>query len=129
MKPEMFEGVWCWAAPLFRWFGFIPAPKERGAGGVQAIVDLLRAKQAATSKPLCFLLSPKGTIRNQPWRSGYRHIAEGLGWPIKVQGADFSNRTVRIVDTSSNEVEPLQAILSKYCTVKNIIKPPPQEGA
>jgi len=117
MKPEMFEGMWCCLAPLFRWFGFIPAPRERGTGGVQAIVDLLRAKQAATSKPLCFLISPKGTIQNQPWRSGYRHIAEGLGWPIKVQGADFSSRTVRIVDTSSNEVEPLQAILSNYCTL------------
>jgi 1-acyl-sn-glycerol-3-phosphate acyltransferase len=117
MKSEMFEGYWSCLAPLFRWFGFIPAPKERGAGGVQAIVDLLRAKQAATSKPLCFLISPKGTILNRPWRSGYRHIAEGLGWPIKVQGADFSNRTVRIVDTSCNEVEPLQAILSNYCTL------------
>ena len=117
MKPEMFEGAWYCMAPLFKWLGFIPAPRldTRGGGGVQAIVDLLRAKQATSKKPLCFLLSPKGTIQNRPWRSGYKHIAEGLGWPIKVHGADFSTRTVRIVDTSFSEVEPLQSILSNYC--------------
>ena len=113
-KPELFEGC---MAPFFRWLGFIPAPKlqDRGTGGVHAIVDLLRAKQAASSKPICFLISPKGTILNRPWRSGYTHIAEGLGWPIKVQEADFSKRTVCILDTSSNEPAHLQEILSNYC--------------
>jgi hypothetical protein len=117
MKPEMFEGYFTCLAPLFKWLGFFPAPKyeNRGSGGVQAMIDRLNAEQATTTKPICIVISPKGTILNWPWRSGYRHIAKGLAWPIKVLGVDFSKRTLEIVDTTSDEPEHLQAILSNYC--------------
>jgi len=43
MKPEMFEGYFTCLAPLFKWFGFFPAPKyeNRGSGGVQSMIDRL----------------------------------------------------------------------------------------
>lgn len=36
-----------------------------------------------------FFISPKGTLRNTPWRSGYYHVAKELQLPIFVAGLDY----------------------------------------
>ena len=117
IKPQMMEGF---LAPFFRAFGFIPAPKleDRGTGGVQQIVTALRLQQKQQKQqqyPFCLLISPKGTIQNKPWRSGYQHIAREVGWPIKVIGVDYSKRTLTIVDPSGTDSASLQQQLSQFC--------------
>ena len=113
-KPELFVGL---LAPLLKWLGFIPAPKleDRGTGGVQQIAATLRALQATRSTPIRLLISPKGTIQNAPWRSGYQHIAKELGWPVKVLGVDFSKRSLTIVDCSGTDIPALQQQLTQFC--------------
>jgi len=113
-KPELFVGL---LSPLLKWFGFIPAPKleDRGTGGVQQIAATLRALQATSPTPIRLLISPKGTIQNAPWRSGYQHIAKELGWPIKVLGVDFSKRSLTVVDCSGTDIPALQQQLGQFC--------------
>jgi len=114
IKPQMMEGV---LAPFLRSFGFIPAPKleDRGTGGVQQIAATLRQQQQTTQHPVRLLISPKGTIQNSPWRSGYQHIAREVGWPIKLLGIDYSTRTLTVVDASGTDPESLQKQLGQFC--------------
>ena len=114
IKPQILEGF---LGPLLKWLGFIPAPKleDRGTGGVQQIAATLRALQATRSLPIRLLISPKGTIQNAPWRSGYQYIAKELGWPIKVLGVDYSKRSLTVVDCSGTDIPALQQQLGQFC--------------
>jgi hypothetical protein len=114
IKPQLLEGF---LGPFLKWLGFIPAPKleDRGAGGVQQIVATLRALQATSPTPIRLLISPKGTIQNRPWRTGYQHIAKELEWPIKVLGVDYSKRSLTIVDSSGTDIPALQQQLGQFC--------------
>ena len=117
LKPQLF--TW-WSEPILRSLGYIPGPKleERGSGGVQMIIrEIQNAKKKSTDKSIIFLISPKGTIQNRPWRSGYKYIAKGLDWPVIPMRVDYSRRTVifeRVTDNST-EIEDLQNILSVGC--------------
>ena len=107
VKPQLF--TW-WSSPFLDALGFIPGPKleDRGSGGVQTIVRQIKAKKK--TRPILFLISPKGTIQNRPWRSGYKYIAAELGWPIVAMVVDYSRRTVVFRRTSE-----LQDALSEGC--------------
>jgi hypothetical protein len=114
MAPKFF--FWP-LAPLLRLCGFIPTSRmeDRGAGGVQALVTTLREQQTNAQRPIALLISPKGTIQNRPWRTGYKHIAAGLGWPIKLMAIDYSKRIVHFIDANTEDPEALQDTLSNYC--------------
>lgn len=126
LKPQLFN----WAStPILNYLGYYPAPKleERGTGSVQKISDLLRHLSSKNSKPTIFLISPKGTIQNKPWRSGYLHIAKNLNWPIKVMLVDYTKRFIEFQDinypqnndhqcNNNNDMhEKYQFALSKAC--------------
>lgn len=94
---------------LFNWFtsyflnvlGFISAPKleDRGQNGVQKIIKAIRSTEAfLTGRPLTVAISPKGTILNRPWRSGYKVIAQQLDWPVRPVIIDYANRKLEILD-------------------------------
>lgn len=115
-KPQLF--TW-WSEPILRRLGCIPGPRleDRGTGGVQYIInEILRVKKTM-NKPIIFLISPKGTIQNRPWRTGYKYIAQGLGWPVIPMRVDYSRRTVIFeeVPNKSMEIDDLQHILSYGC--------------
>lgn len=111
LKPQLF--TW-WSTPFLRALGYIPGPKleERGTGGVQMLINEIKIAK----HPLIFLIGPKGTIQNRPWRSGYKYIAQGLGYPIIPMIVDYSRRTVVFKSPSiSVEIEDLQNELAVGC--------------
>lgn len=113
LKPQLF--TW-WSTPFLQSLGFISGPKleERGTGGVQMLIN--KIKMAKKNRPIIFLISPKGTIQNRPWRSGYKYIAQGLGYPIIPMIVDYSRRTVMFKSASKSvEIEDLQNELSVGC--------------
>jgi hypothetical protein len=114
LKPQFFESG---GGPLLKRLGFIPAPKleDRGTGSVQQIVTTLRALQSESPHPIRLLISPKGTIQNRPWRSGYQYIAKELGWPIKILGIDYSKRSLTTLDCSGTDRDTLQQQLGQFC--------------
>ena len=119
-SPRYFKGFWWPLRYLFNLWGFIAAEKVEGVGknGVETIANIIRKKEEETKKPVIMFICPKGTIQNKPWRTGYKHIAASLDWPIKVMLADHSKRTMKFVDTDTDDAEALQNILSDYCTIR-----------
>ena len=112
LKPQFFND---YTTPVLNWLGYYAAPKleEKGSGGVQAIVSLLKTIQS--EKPIILLISPKGTIENKPWRSGYKYIAKELKWPIKVMLVDYVFKEIAFQDTESDDAEVLKEQLSQAC--------------
>ena len=93
IKPQLF--TW-WSSPFLRALGYIPGLRleDRGSGGVLALINKVKKHKEKSNKPIIFLISPKGTIQNRPWRTGYKHIAQGLGWKIIPMIVDYSRRTI-----------------------------------
>ena len=116
LKPQLF--TW-YSAPILHSLGYIPGPKleERGTGGVQTIINQILNIKKTSTKPIIFLISPKGTIQNRPWRTGYKYIAQGLNWPVIPMRVDYSRRTVVFEEVPNNsmEIDDLQNILSVGC--------------
>ena len=99
VKPQPFA----YAGWLLRKFGAIPATKveEKQGGATKRIVDDLNS-----SNKCVFLVSPKGTIVNAPWRSGYYHIAQGIKADLMVAGLDYEKKQVVVIDKSiSSSIE------------------------
>ena len=100
VKPQPFV----YAGWLLRKFGAIPATKvdEKRGGAVQRITENL-----SRLNRFLFLISPKGTILNKPWRSGYYHIAKELNAKILVGGLDYEKKSVVILpgETYTTETE------------------------
>ena len=93
IKPQPFE----YAGSLLTRIGAIPSTKveDNNGGAVNRIVVDLNQ-----SNKFIFLISPKGTILNKPWRSGYYHIAKSLKVPLMVAGLDYETKHVIV----SNEI-------------------------
>lgn len=101
VKPQPFE----YAGPLLRKLGAIPATKVEDKNG--GAVNRLVAELNQFDKFL-FLISPKGTIINRPWRSGYYHIAKSLNAPLMVAGLDYETKQVIVSkEISYEEEEPI----------------------
>lgn len=114
LKPQLFH--W-FTSPILNYLGYFPAPKleNRGTGSVKVIADMLKS-MISTNQNIILLISPKGTIHNRPWRTGYKYIAKELGWPIKLMLVDYVKRTIHFQDTNENDTqEALQMSLSKAC--------------
>jgi len=85
MKPQPFE----YAGWLLRRFGAVPATRvdEKNGGAVSRIVHDLKQWDKCM-----LLISPKGTIVKQEWRSGYYHIAKQLDAHLLVVGLDYEHK-------------------------------------
>jgi len=97
-KPQIFNWL---STKVLNALGFYAAPKleDRGQNGVQKIVEAIKNSSAYKSKrPLTVAISPKGTVLNKPWRSGYKAIASELGWPIRPVIIDYALRKLEILD-------------------------------
>ena len=104
---------------------YAPSIHNKGSNGVNYIYDQIMAKKKI-NKNILIPISPKGTIINSKWRTGYYYIAKKLGYKICVLTPDFSKR--KIVSSqlyspeeySYNELEQhLKSTLS-YAGVLNI---------
>ena len=81
--PELGENLYVLIQPhVFKYFGFFlrriggisSSPLEqKQAGTTERIINVLKEKEK-----FLFLISPKGSIKLRPWRSGYYHIAKEL---------------------------------------------------
>ena len=91
-KPQLQEW-WYW--PLRAQMNFIYAPRleDRGTGSIE---KLLAQFQAIRATPKYILLSPKGTIQNRPWRSGYYYLAKAAGLKIYPLIINYSTRTITV---------------------------------
>jgi 1-acyl-sn-glycerol-3-phosphate acyltransferase len=105
MKPQYFTHF----GFILRGFGFIPSTRleEKNGGAVDRVVQELQGK------PCIFCISPKGTIVQAPWRSGYYAIAQGLKCPIITSGMDYEKRAIIMnknfyfTDTERHVMEPI----------------------
>jgi len=90
MKPQPFK--------YFRWilrrWGCLPTtPREQTGGGmVSSIINSL-----VNESEYLIVISPKGTVENVPWRSGYRAIAQGLNCPFWITGLDYKLKKLRVM--------------------------------
>jgi len=76
---------------------------NKNGGSIQTIIDRLKYEPE-----WCFLLSPKGTILNRPWRSGYYHIAKELNATLMVTGFDYETKEIVLRGiVSPDDEEPI----------------------
>ena len=89
VKPQPFE----YLGPLLRKLGAIPATKisDKNGGAVNRIIDELK-----TQDRFAFLISPKGTILKNEWRSGYYYIAQEFQANLRVGGLDYEQKCVKV---------------------------------
>lgn len=113
LRPDFF--TW-YTKDILNWLGFVPAPRleDRASGGVQTIARSLQ-NFPRNGRPKLFLISPKGTIQNSPWRTGYQHIAKELGWPIQAMRVNYCERTIEFVAPKVTTAEVLKEELGKSC--------------
>lgn len=101
VTPKPFE----YAPDLLKKLGAIQSTRvEDQQGGA---TDRVVAELSLCEK-FIFFISPKGTLRNTPWKSGYYHIAQKLQAPLIVAGLDYENHNVVIsypIDASLPEPE------------------------
>ena len=99
MKPQPFSN------PVFKFFlelfHCIPASRleDRGSGFVERTVSFLKDKEK-----FHLLMSPSGTIKANPWRSGYYYIAKGTDAAIMVVGFDYEDKCLSIGNASYHSV-------------------------
>jgi hypothetical protein len=85
--------------PLLELLGLIEAGSiHDGHSGTtdRIVTKLVDAKLSRPNEPLYFLMSPKGTIENRPWKKGFYHIAKQLNMRIQAVQADFCDRTIQL---------------------------------
>jgi 1-acyl-sn-glycerol-3-phosphate acyltransferase len=106
VKPQPFE----YAGTLLTNLGAIPSTRleDKDGGAVKRICTELKSLNN-----YIFLISPKGTIINRPWRSGYFHIASQLDATIFVAGLDYEKKSVIVSnpyspkDYDENSIQPI----------------------
>lgn len=89
IKPQPFNYIgW-----ILRKLGGIPSTKleDKNGGSVNRIVNTLNK-----SNKFVFLISPKGTIKNSSWRTGYYHIAHQSNAKILAIGLDYYTKSIII---------------------------------
>jgi hypothetical protein len=84
--------------PLLQRLGCIPAtPKEQHTGGF--VGDTINKFKNVDNYNI--LISPEGTLKKVPWRSGYFYLAAGLNVPINVVGFDYVTHKIVWYDNST----------------------------
>jgi len=86
MKPQPFKYLGWLLQPTF-----IPATSitDRGLGFVDSTTRRFRGKTTFQ-----LMISPKGTIVDAPWRSGWYYLARNLDAEVQVIGLDYRLKTV-----------------------------------
>lgn len=119
MKPQPFKHFSWLLEPTF-----VPATRleDRGKGFVKTMVERFR-----TQDSFRLMLSPKGTIVQAPWRSGYYHIAYQLQAKIQVLGLDYQDKT--IVICPAREIDEQETLEENLKNDMSLIAPlyPSQE--
>jgi len=89
MKPQPFV-KYGW---ILRKFGFIPSTRleDSGNGFVENTIEMLKDENIKY-----LAISPEGTLKANPWRTGYFYIAKGIQYPITVGGFDFEKKELVI---------------------------------
>ena len=89
VQPQAFENKFI--GNILTKLGAIKSSKleDRGRNSVATI-----SEQLLTFEKFSFLISPKGTIKNKPWRTGYYHIAKRVGCPIEVVTLDYETQQI-----------------------------------
>jgi len=98
--------------PLLDTLGLIEAGsihESKNGTTDRIITQLVQAKLNKPDEPIYFLMSPKGTVANRPWRSGYYHIAKTLNFNIQAVQADFCTRTIGLGPVRSTD-DPLEIL-------------------
>jgi hypothetical protein len=92
---------------LMKLLNALPAtPRERNNGGfVNETVGYFQNKCE-----YYLFISPKGTLKKDPWRSGYYHIAKGLNLPIYVIGFDYYTHTMKMVSSKQYDVSDYELL-------------------
>lgn len=99
ITPNLYD----WSPKLFDYCGGIVASRVEDKNGLTgSIIDHL-----SQLDKFVFFISPKGTVRNTPWRTGYYHIAKELDVPIIVAGLDYEKQKVFVsLPIYVNDSEP-----------------------
>lgn len=87
VKPQLIDNY----GFLFKYFNFIPSTRleDTGNGFVKKTSEKLNSLSS-----FYLLISPKGTIKKSPWRSGYYWLAKQLNANIIVIGPDYQNKKI-----------------------------------
>jgi len=119
VKPQL--AAWYYF-PLHYFMNFIYAPRNEvgGNGSTNSICE-----QFMSDTSILFL-SPKGTIKNRPWRSGYYHIAKMSGVKIYPASPDYTNRHLIFgepVDPKNMSLADVEKHLQLYLGKNNVLCP------
>jgi hypothetical protein len=103
-KPQLFNG---WTRRILYNFGVIPTARleDRGSNTVATILEIVQLVKEIPGRPKMIVMSPKGTIYKKEWRSGYKYLADGLNWPIKVALIDYHARKITVMSPNQDEDE------------------------
>jgi hypothetical protein len=115
-KPQIF--TWYTKRILYN-FGVVPTSRleDRGQNAVNKLVEIVHLTKSIPKRPKMLVLSPKGTVYQAEWRSGYRALATQLKWPIKLGLIDYNERTIKIVDCDQSEAALMHGL--GYAVPKN----------
>lgn len=102
VKPQPFK----YLGFILRKFGAIPSTEfgVKNGGSVERIVEELKQQDK-----FALLISPKGTIINSNWRSGYYYIALELNAFLMAAGLDYEKKCILISKVIQND-KPLKEI-------------------
>lgn len=95
----------------------------KNGGRTRQIVDYLNSIES-----FHFLISPKGTVRKSPWKTGYYYIAKGTDAHIIAIGLDYSSKKIIFhepypISAGSSEF-PTEEYINYY--LKEQLRPIPQ---
>ena len=108
MKPQVFN---TFTSPFLDYLGCIPSSRieDNNQGRVNALCFMLQNKDKYR-----FSISPKGTVLNKPWRSGYYHMLQILKCDMGVYGLDYNKHEIKYIgieDPLKYNKEELETLL------------------
>ncbi len=108
-KKELFDHPFGF---FFRWIGGTPVDRSQRTSLVDQAIEKFN-----THERFVLALTPEGTRKSAPWKSGFYHIARGANVPIALGFADFEQRQVgigQLVYPTGNYEEDLAKIQAFY---------------
>lgn len=123
VKPQ-FQELWYW--PIRSQMKFIYASRleDKGTGTIEKIFTQYKNIRSSSNNPVQIILSPKGTIQNKEWRSGYYYLAKMANLKIYPMIVNYSTRTIKIgepVDPSIVSLEDAKENLQKQLGTASIL--------
>ena len=97
LTPQIYDNL-PYAATLFlNHIGFLRAKSINESKKENTIEKTISQLKQEKSNFLLWI-SPKGSIMNRPWKSGYYYLAKELNVPIAVLGLDFEKKEAVLAD-------------------------------